>query len=122
MRIPVARGRPAPGAREFRRAKAWIRRERRGANDFRSSSNPRTRGDLPARSEPVAVRAELQAEPVVVNAQIAVAAACYCARHHRLHLLCHHADIGSGAAEVAEAVIAEAVVEMAEQDDVVLQR
>ena len=41
--------------------------------------------------------------------------------HHGLHLLRHHADIGLVAAVVAEAIEAEAVVEMAEHDDVVLQ-
>ena len=68
------------------------------------------------------VGAEFQAEPVVVDPEIAVAAARHRVRHHRLHLLRHHADIGLVAAEIAEAVVAEAVVEMAEQDDVVLQR
>src|SRR5439155_25767853 len=72
--------------------------------------------------EPVLVAAEFQAEPVVVDTQVTVVAARHRARHHRLHLLRHHADIGLVASEIAEAVVAEAIVELAEQHDVVLQR
>src|SRR5262249_39095634 len=43
-------------------------------------------------------------------------------RHDRLHLLRHHADIGFVAADIAEAIEAEPVVEPAEQNDVVLER
>ncbi len=38
-----------------------------------------------------------------------------------LHLLCHDADIGLVTAVVAEAVKAKTVIEIAEQDDIVLQ-
>src|SRR5262249_60105833 len=72
--------------------------------------------------KPVAVGAEFQAEPVVVDTQIPIAAARHCVRPHCLHFLRHHADIGLVAAEIAEAVVAEAVVEMTKQDDVVLER
>src|SRR6185295_8266062 len=42
--------------------------------------------------------------------------------HDRLYFLRHHPDIGLVAAEIAEAVIAEAIVQMPEQHDVMLQR
>src|SRR5229473_852573 len=71
--------------------------------------------DTSARRGPLVVGLELQAELVVEGPQIAVAAAQYC-RGHR-----HHADIGLVAAVVAEAVEAEAVIEVAEKRDVVLK-
>src|SRR5262245_22369625 len=43
-------------------------------------------------------------------------------RHDSLHLLRHHADIGAVAAVVAEAIVAEPVGQMAEQNDIVLER
>src|SRR5262245_13209543 len=64
---------------------------------------------------------KLDPELFVEDSQIAVAAAHNGAGHDRLHLLRHHADIGPVAAVVAEAIIAEAVVEMAEQNDVMLE-
>src|SRR5580700_4711100 len=67
------------------------------------------------------VTLERHAELVVVHTQIAVAAARGRFRHDLLHLLGHDADIGLVAAVVAEAIEAEAVVEMAEQRDVVLE-
>lgn len=54
--------------------------------------------------------------------EVAVAAACHRLRHQRLHFLRDDADISFTASEIAETVIAEAVVEMAEKDDVMLQR
>src|SRR5215510_4598722 len=86
------------------------------AADRRDGRDPRTRCD------PLIVGLELEAEPIVEDAQVAVAPAHDCLRHDRLHLLRHHADIGLVAAVVAEAIEAEAVVEMAEQRDLVLQR
>src|ERR1041385_8158533 len=121
-RMPAARRRPMPPNSPFRRAQGPQGCEPRKTLDIGSSSNPRSPGDLPARGEPVTVAAEFQAEPVVVNSQIAVAAARHRVRPHRLYFLRHHADIGARAAEIAEAIITEAVVEMAEQHDVVLQR
>src|SRR6185436_14835705 len=84
--------------------------------------HPRAQGDLRAGCGPILVGDELEPEPVVVNPEITIAAARHRARHHRLHLLRHDPDIGLVAAEIAEAVIAEAVVQMSEQDNVVLQR
>src|SRR5262245_60539710 len=85
------------------------------AADRRDGRDPRTRCD------PLIVGLELEAELIVEDAQVAVAPAHDCLRHDGLHLLRHHADIGLVAAVVAEAIEAEAVVEMAEQRDVVLQ-
>src|SRR5436190_5014710 len=79
-------------------------------------------GDPCAAGKPIVIGAERQSEFLVVDPQIAVAAARHRIRHHALHLLRHYADIGLAAAKIAEAVIAEAVGEMAEQDDVMLQR
>src|SRR5262245_13653155 len=75
-----------------------------------------------ARRQPLLVGLELDAEPVIEDPQVAVAAAHDRFRHDALHLLRHHADIGLVAAVVAEAIEAEAVVEPAEQRDVVLER
>src|SRR5262245_35949732 len=75
-----------------------------------------------ARRQPLLVGLELDAEPVIEDPQVAVAAAHDRFRHDALHLLRHHADIGLVAAVVAEAIEAEAVVETAEQRDVVLER
>src|SRR5882757_858527 len=79
-------------------------------------------GDPSAARKPIVIGAERQSEFLVVDPQVAVATTCHCIRHHALHLLRHYADIGLAAAKIAEAVIAETVGEMAEQDDVMLQR
>src|SRR5258708_27493071 len=63
----------------------------------------------------------LQPEPVVIHTQIAVAAAHDSIGHDRFDLLRHHADIRLVPPAVAEAIEAEAAVETAEQDDVVLR-
>ena len=70
---------------------------------------------------PLVVGLERQSKPVVGNAHVAVRAARYRFRHHGLHLLRHHPDIGGVAAVVDEAIIAEAVVEPPEQHDIVLE-
>src|ERR1700747_3596058 len=72
--------------------------------------------------DPRIISLEAQAELVVEHAQIAIAAAHHGVRHDRLHLLRDHADITRVAADVAEAIEAEPVGEMAEQHDVVLER
>src|SRR6266849_1821645 len=77
--------------------------------------------DMSARRGPLVVALELQAELVVEDMQIAVAAAQYRRGHDCQDFLCHHADIGLVAAVVAEAVEAEAVIEVAEKGDVVLE-
>src|SRR6266851_4432911 len=77
--------------------------------------------DMSARRGPLVVGLELQAELVVEDTQIAVAAAQYRRGHDRFDFLRHHADIGLVAAVVAEAIEAEAVIEMAEEGDVVLR-
>src|SRR4249919_1579382 len=87
-----------------------------------SWSDPRSRWDVCAGGQPIAVFLEFDPEPVVVDPEIAVAAARYCVRHHALDLLRHHADIGRAAADVAEAVVAKTVGEVTERNDIVLQR
>src|ERR1700738_141366 len=77
--------------------------------------------DMSARRGPLVVGLELQAELVVEDTQIAVAAAQYRRGHNCLDFLRHHADIGLVAAVVAEAVEAEAVIEVADEGDVVLE-
>src|SRR6266700_2192490 len=76
---------------------------------------------MSARPGPLVVGLELQAELVVGDTQIAVAAAQYRRGHDCLDFLRHHADIGLVAAVVAEAIEAEAVIEVAEKRDVVLK-
>src|ERR1700760_1073943 len=72
--------------------------------------------------EPVAVALEFKPELFVIDTQIAVAAAGDGLGPHRLHFLGDDADVGLMAAVIGEAIKASAVVETAEQDDVVLQR
>ena len=77
--------------------------------------NPRTGCD------PLLVCHELHAEFVVEDAQISVVSAYNSIRPDGLHFLRHYANIGFVAAVIAEAIKAEAVVEMTEQSDVVLE-
>src|SRR6266699_5300132 len=74
-----------------------------------------------ARRDPLVVGLELQAELVVEDAQIAIAAAHHRRGHDCLNFLRHDADIDLVAVIVAEAVEAEAVVEVAKEGDVVLE-
>src|SRR6185369_1711538 len=76
--------------------------------------------EMRARSDPLIVGLEFQTEHFVMHPQRAVPAAAHRFRHDDLHLLRHHADIGFVAADVAEAIEAKAVVELAEQSDVML--
>src|SRR6476646_2757013 len=75
-----------------------------------------------ARRNPMLVGLEFDAKLLVIDPQVTVLAARNRFRCNGLHFLRHHADIGALAAVVAEAIVAEAVVEMAKQDDVVLER
>ena len=63
---------------------------------------------------------EDHAELVVEDPQIAVSIARNRVRHDGLHLLRDHPDIGFIAAVVIEAIEADTVVKVAEQDDVML--
>src|SRR5215470_924098 len=72
--------------------------------------------------EPTIIRLELHAENVVANPQVTIAATQHRFGHHGLNFLCDHTDVGLVAAIVAEAIEAEAVVEPAEQRDVVLEQ
>src|SRR3977135_3842304 len=77
--------------------------------------------DMSTRRGPLVVALKFQAELVVGDAQIAIATAQNRRGHDCLHFLRHHADIGLVAAVVAEAVEAEAVIQLAENRDVVLK-
>src|SRR6187431_361086 len=78
--------------------------------------NPRPRG------KPLVVGLEWQPKLFVVDTQVAVVTADDSIRPHGLNFLRHYADITLVAAVVAEAIEAEAIVEMPEQDDMVLER
>lgn len=65
------------------------------------------------------VSLKLDSDLFVIDAQVSIAVANDRLRHHLLHFLGNHADIGTIAAVITEAIVAEAVGEMAEQDDVV---
>src|SRR5215510_7092538 len=80
------------------------------------------RRELCTRRHPPVVGLELQAELLVEDSEVAVTAAHNRLRHDRLHFLRHHTHVGLVAADIAEAVEPEAVVEMTEQGDVVLER
>jgi hypothetical protein len=75
-----------------------------------------------ARCDPPVVGLELQAELLIEDLKVAVPTAHDRFWHDRLHFLRHDADIGLVAAVIAEAIEPKAIVEVAEQGDVVLQR
>src|SRR5215831_511227 len=72
--------------------------------------------------DPLVICHEWQAELVVEDTQVSVAATHNRVWSDSLHLLRHHADIGFVAAVVAEAIKSKAIVEMTKQGDVVLER
>ena len=57
-----------------------------------------------------------------MNAEISIPVTLDRIGPHHADLLRHHADIGPLAAVIGEAIIAQAVLQMTEQDDVVLER
>src|SRR6516164_1533170 len=83
----------------------------------RDSRNRRPR----ARRDPVLVSLELDAEPVVEDPQIPLPVTHNRLRHDCFNFLRHHTDIGAIAAVITEAIVADAVGEMAKQNDVVLE-
>jgi len=74
-----------------------------------------------SRAQPMIVGFKLETEVVVEHSQITIAPVHDRLRHDLLHFLRDDAHIGLAAAVIAEAIEAEAVVEMAEQDDIVLE-
>ena len=80
------------------------------------------RGQSGTRCNPLLIRLELDPEPVVKNAQGAVPITNNGLRQDSLNLLRHHADIGTVAAVIAEAIVAETIRKMTEQNDIVLER
>src|SRR4051812_14441357 len=114
-----------PATSQARGWPAWRTRragcERIASQEIASWSTPRSRGDVRAAGEPVPVSLEFHAELVVIDAQITVTISRNCPWHHDLHFLGDHADKRLVAAEIAEAVETDAVVELPEQHDVVLQ-
>src|SRR6185437_7118565 len=79
------------------------------------------RGDPCTARKPVAIGSERQPELFVIDPEIAVCPARHRIRPDGLHLLRDDADISLVAPEIAEAIVAEAIIETAEQDDVVFQ-
>src|SRR5579872_2679046 len=77
--------------------------------------------DMRPGRDPMVVGLEPQAEPVVEDFEIAVPVAGHGLRHHGLNFLRYYADIGLFTAIIAEAIKADAIVEAAEQDHVVLK-
>src|SRR5262249_12028348 len=84
--------------------------------------NRSSEGNVSARRNPMLVSLELDAQLVIEAPQVAVAPADDRPRRNRQHFLRHHANIGPVAAVVAEAIEAKAVIEMAEKNDVMLER
>jgi len=84
--------------------------------------HPRRHRHTGTRRNPMLVGLELDAEPVVKDAQCTIAITHHRLRHDSLHFLRDHADIGTVAAVVAKAIIAEAIGKMTEQGDIVLER
>src|SRR5262245_43295979 len=78
-------------------------------------------GQQRARRDPFLIGLEREAEPVIKHSEGAIAIAHYSFRHRCLHFLRNHADIGTIAAVVAEAVIAKPVRQMAEENKIVLE-
>ena len=80
------------------------------------------RGQSGTRCNPLLIRLEFDPEPAVKNAQGAVPIMNNGLRHDSLNLLRHYADIGTVASVIAEAIVAEAIRKMTEQNDIVLER
>src|SRR3954465_15565347 len=76
---------------------------------------------MSARSSPLVVGLELHVEHVVRDSQVAVVAAQHRGGVNCLHFLRHHTDIGFVAAVVSEAIEANAILEVADKEDVVLE-
>src|SRR3954470_2012094 len=74
-----------------------------------------------ALANPFVVRQELESQLVVEDTQIAVTIMHDGPRHDRLNLLGHHAHVSAVAAIVAEPIVAKAVRQVAEQNDIVLE-
>jgi hypothetical protein len=77
---------------------------------------------LCARGNPLLVSLKLDAYLVVEDPQVAILPPRHCVRLNQLHILRHHADVSSIAAIIAEAIVAKAVGEMAEENNVVFER
>ncbi len=71
---------------------------------------------------PLPVGLKPHTDLVVKDPQVTVPPARNCVRFDSLHVLRHYSDVGFVAAVITEAIEANAVGEMAEQDDVVFQR
>src|SRR5688572_3404091 len=82
---------------------------------FRHDGNARPGG------KPLVVGLEFQPQIVVTDSQVAIATTYHGIGHDRLHLLCHHTDVRRVAAVIGEAVEAQAVVQRAEQCNILLQ-
>lgn len=74
-----------------------------------------------ARRDPLLISLEFDAKLVIEDSQVAVVVTHDGLRHHGLHFLRHYADIGSVAAVIAESIEADAVGEMPEKLDIVLE-
>ena len=81
----------------------------------------RQRRDPSARRDPLVVSLKFQPDLVVKDPQVAVPTAHDRLRDNPLHLLRDNSDIGFFASIINEAIEAKAVVEIAEQDDLVLK-
>src|SRR4029453_9493202 len=86
------------------------------------SARPSQSGHFSSGRGPSVVASEWQAESVVVNAEIAIVATLDRVGPHHADFLRHHADIGFGAAVIGEAVVAQPVLQMPQQNDVMLER
>ena len=80
----------------------------------------RQRRDLSARCDPLVVSLKFQPNLIIKDPQVAVPTAHDRLRDNPLHLLRDNSDIGFFASIINEAIEAKAVVEVAEQDDLVL--
>ena len=63
----------------------------------------------------IVIRPEIETEPLIVDAQIAVVTTSDRIRSHRLHFLRDHPDIDFVAAVVGETIVTKTVVEPPEQ-------
>src|SRR3984885_13827261 len=120
----LGRGPEAP--RRSRRPLQECRRSSLSSSLSSSGFPPSMRGWFHARQmgatgQPLVVGLERQSKSVVGNAHVTVRAARHRFWRHGSHLLRHHPDIGGVAAVVDETIIAEAVVEPPEQNDVMLE-
>ena len=90
-------------------------------SQLRQSLSVTRRRHSRAGRDPLVIRLELDADPVIPDPEVAIGTAVHSLGPDRLHFLRNHADIDPVTVEIAEAVEAEAILEVTEKGDIALK-